>query len=276
MSSALNLHLKEVEKEKQLTREEEKKLTLQVMLGNQEAREKLIKANMRYVISKAFEYADQGIPVEDLIQEGYIGLCKAVDRYDPLKEFKFITFASWWIWQSIIQFITNHSGTVRLPANKVSELRKIKKAEDKLSRELGRTPTLIELEEELPDLDVTHLMPWLNTSYNKHQHEDEESENRTEQDEIDALAKASGIPFPEPDNDMVAQGTIQEISKSIDKLTEREAKIIRLYYGVGDMTPLTLEEIGELFDLTRERIRQIKITALKKLEEMGGLKDALS
>lgn len=250
-------------------------LALQVMMGNAEAREKLITANMRFVISRAHEYVGQGAPIEDLIQEGYVGLCKAVDRYDPLKGYKFITFASWWIWQAIIQFLTNYGGTVRIPANKTADLRKIRKAEDKLSRDLGRFPTLNELEEELPDVNVSSLVPWMSITFNKHTNEHGDGNVINELDELDILAKSAGLAFPQPDDELMAKGFLDEIAAALNTLPERESKILRLYYGIGDITPLTLEEIGELFDLTRERIRQIKNNGLKRLAEKGNLKHSL-
>jgi RNA polymerase primary sigma factor len=272
---SLEIHLKEVEKYPTLAAKEEKKLALSIMMGNEDARSKLITANMRYVISRAFEYKDQDVPIEDLIQEGYVGLCKAVDRYDPLKGYKFITFASWWIWQGIIQFLTNHSHTVRIPANKISDIRKVRKTEDKLSRELGRPPTLEELDDELVGINVHKLLPWANLNFNKHIHQSSDSSSMTEQDEIDLMAKNSGIPFPQPDDKLMANSMLAELDMALNKLDNREARIIRLYYGLGDMTSLTLEEIGELFDLTRERIRQIKNIALGKLATQGDLHDLL-
>ena len=276
LPDSLEIHLKEVEKYPTLAPKEEKELALRIMLGNQDAREKLITANMRYVISRAFEYSDQGVAVEDLIQEGYVGLCKAVDRYDPLKGYKFITFAAWWVWQSIIQFLTNHTHTVRIPANKIADIRKVRKAEDKLSSELGRYPTIEELNDELPTINVYKLLPWVNITFNKHVPDQDSGNILSEQEEIDLLAKNSGIPFPKPDDELMSKSMLEELAQAIESLDDREAKIIRLYYGIGDMNPLTLEEIGELFDLTRERIRQIKNAALLKLEANGELRDLLS
>jgi len=230
---------------------------------------------MRFVIARAYEYVDSGIPVEDLIQEGYVGLCKAVDRFDPLKGYKFITFASWWIWQAIIQFIANNSHIVRVPANKLADIRKLKKVEEELQRTLGRIPSLAELEQELPNLDVPKLIPWLgmvNNRKNRNPETDEETRlSLSEQNEIDLLAKNSGIPFPQPDDELLARSDLEEIQSALDRLTEREAAILRMYYGLEELTPMTLEEIGELFNLTRERIRQIKGSALKRLAEKGVL-----
>ncbi len=275
MSQVLQIHLKEVQRYPTLTPKEEKQLALKVMLGNEQARERLITGNMRFVISKALEYADQGIPIEDLIQEGYVGLCKAVDKYDPLKGYKFITFASWWIWQSIIQFLTNNSSMVRIPANKVSDISKVRRMEDQLHNELGRMPNLEELEAALPNINVEKVMPWVHINFSKKPTIDSEVGAVNDQDEIDILAKASGIPFPQPDDELLAKSTIQELQTALDKLSKREQSILRLYYGMDDMATLTLEEIGDLFGLTRERIRQIKNSALLKLAKMGTLKDAL-
>lgn len=271
MNSILDIHLKEIDKYPSIPPKEEKTLALKIIMGNQEARERLITANMKYVVSRAFEYADQGVPVEDLIQEGYIGLCKAVDRYDPLKGYKFITFASWWIWQSILQFLTNYSNTVRLPVNKISDIRKLRRAEEKLNKELGRAPTMEELDECLEDVDVMKLLPWINSSAQQQSHIIDNDDELSEQEEIDLLARNSGIPFPQPDDDLISDSTLQDLNSALDCLTDREAKIIRLYYGLGDMTPLTLEDIGELLGLTRERIRQIKNIALGKLSVNGHL-----
>ncbi len=264
MATALQIHLKEVQKYPTLSTKEEKELALKVMIGNQEAREKLIVSNMRYVIGKALEYKDHGAPLEDLIQEGYIGLCKAVDRYDPLKGYKFITFASWWIWQAILQFLTQHANTIRIPANKLSELRELRKAEDQLYTELGRAPTLEELTEVLPDVNIGALLPWMN--------------DRTrdgENDEEDTYASHGYLPFPTPDDELTTKSMLEKLNKVVDCLPDRESRIIRLYYGLNDMKPLTLEEIGNLMGLTRERIRQIKVIALKKLSELEVLKEAL-
>lgn len=277
MKTALEMHLKEVQKYPTLTPRQEKELALKIMLGNTEAREQLILGNMRYVISKAIEYSEQGVPLEDLISEGYVGLCKAVDKYDPLKGYKFITFASWWIWQSIISFLTNNIGTVRIPVNKVSDIAKIRKMEEQLSNELGRTPTVEELEEALPGMCIAKLAPWMNISYLRTipRNEDKDPNAMTEQEEIDLLAKASGIPFPQPDDDLVAKSLLKEIDGALNRLSEREQAIIRMYYGLDELTPMTLEEIGDLYGLTRERIRQIKNSALGKLENMGTLKNVM-
>ncbi len=270
--TALQIHLKEVNQYPILTTKEEKELALRAMIGNKEARDKLITSNMRYVIGKALEYKNQGAPLEDLIQEGYLGLCKAVDRYDPLKGYKFITFASWWIWQSILQFLTIHANTIRIPANKLGELRELKKAEEKLHNELGRRPTLTELEEELPEINVQILLPWIN---NKSQYNKDDDGNYSEDEEISELSAASRVPFPSPDEEIMTKSFLEKLDKVINQLPEREGKIIRLYYGMNDMKPLTLEEIGGLVGLTRERIRQIKNIALEKLANTEALKEAL-
>ena len=270
MATALQIHLKEAQKFPVLTTKEEKELALKVMIGNAEAREKLITSNMRYVIGKALEYKNQGAPVEDLIQEGYYGLCKAVDRYDPMKGYKFITFASWWIWQSILQFLTINANTIRIPANKLNELREVRKVEERLFNELGRTPTLDELSEELPDIKVNLILPWI-TSTTKNNQSDSGNEN----DSLDEFVHISHIPFPAPDDELMAKNLLEKLNQVVDSLPERECRIIRLYYGLDDMKPLTLEEIGGLMGLTRERIRQIKVVALAKLAELDVLKGAL-
>lgn len=276
MNSILDIHLKEVDKYPSITPKEEKTLALKVMMGNQEAREKLITANMKYVISRAYEYADHGVPIEDLIQEGYVGLCKAADRYDPVKGYKFITFASWWIFQSILQFLTNSVSTVRLPVNKVTEIRKLRRAEEDLNKELGRSPTMEELDDALEDIDVYKLLPWINTTMRQQSYIIDDNDDLSEQEEIDLLARNSGIPFPQPDDDLMSKSVVQDLTSALGTLTDREAKIIRLYYGLDNMTPLTLEDVGELLGLTRERIRQIKNTALGKLAASGHLKNFLS
>lgn len=270
--TALQIHLKEVNQYPILSTKEEKELALRAMIGNKEARDKLITSNMRYVVGKALEYKNQGAPVEDLIQEGYLGLCKAVDRYDPLKGYKFITFASWWIWQSILQFLTIHANTIRIPANKLNELRELKRVEERLHNELGRRPTLLELEEELPEINVQVLLPWIN---DRTSHKGDENGEYSEDEEISEMSMSSRIPFPSPDEEIMSKSFSDSLMKIISQLPEREGKILRLYYGLDGMKPLTLEEVGDLMGLTRERIRQIRNIALERLAKTEALKEAL-
>lgn len=246
---SISKYLKDVRKIDMLTPEQEVELATLVQAGDKVATEKLIKANLRFVISVAKEYQNQGLPLADLIAEGNFGLIKAAQKFDPTRGFRFISYAVWWVKQSIIQSLNDNSRTVRLPVNVTNNMSKTKKEVSKFEQENGRKP--VEGEMELGVLNQPFCSS-LNESIN---------EDGDEMIDIieDKTFESPDVSFERP-NDMLKN----ELDKTLSILSPRERQIIELYFGLGG-TPLTLEEIGEDYDLTKERIRQIKEKALRKL-----------
>jgi RNA polymerase primary sigma factor len=246
---SISIYLKDVRKLSMITAEEEISLAKKIQEGDSRAAEKLIKSNLRFVISVAKEYQNQGIPLADLIAEGNVGLIKAAQKFDPERGFRFISYAVWWIKQSIIQSLNDHARTVRLPVNVTNNIAKLKKDISAFEQQHGRKP--IEGE-----MDLTALNQPFCTSLNETINEDG--------DEIVDIIEDNSFVKPdeamEKPNDMLKS----ELEKTLSILSIRERQIIELYFGLNG-TPLTLEEIGEDYGLTKERIRQIKEKALRKL-----------
>ncbi len=256
----LDQYFKEIGEVSLLKPEEEIELTKRIKKNDQKAMEKLVQANLRFVVSVAKEYQHQGLFLSDLISEGNIGLIKAAKRFDETRGFKFISYAVWWIRQSILQSLAEHSRVVRLPLNKVGVLNKIGRVHEKLEKKLERKPNTQEVAEfmEMNGRDVYETLKMSGRHLSLEAPLNEEDGNRL----VDVLQN-SGQPLPD---DVLNSDSLKiEIEDVLNTLSEKEAKVIKLYYGLEGERPLTLEEIGEVFNLTRERVRQIKKKAIRRL-----------
>lgn len=258
-SQSLDKYLHEIGKVDLITAEEEVILAQKIREGDQAALERLTKTNLRFVVSVAKQYQNQGLTLGDLINEGNLGLIKAAKRFDETKGFKFISYAVWWIRQSILQAIAEQSRIVRLPLNQVGSLSKISKAFSKLEQEYEREPS----PEELADILETTVDKVSDTLSNSGRHVSMDAPfvQGEENTLLDVLENAD----PETDSTLIDESLSEEIRRSLATLTEREREIIVLFFGLGSNHQLSLEEIGEKFNLTRERVRQIKDKALQRL-----------
>ncbi|MCH8556715.1 MAG: RNA polymerase sigma factor RpoD/SigA [Balneolia bacterium] len=259
-SQSLDRYLQEIGKVSLITPDEEVELAKRIQAGDQEALEKLTQANLRFVVSVAKQYQNQGLSLGDLINEGNLGLIKAAKRFDETRGFKFISYAVWWIRQSILQALAEQSRIVRLPLNRVGALNKIGKELSKLEQEYERLPSAAELSESL-DMTVSEVADTLKIS-GRHLSVDAPFAQGEDNRLLDVLENEE---TPNPDLELMSESLKVEIERALSKLSTREAEVIRLYFGIGREHSLTLEEIGERFDLTRERVRQIKEKALRKL-----------
>lgn len=259
-SQSLDKYLQEIGKVELLTPEEEIDLARRIKKGDQNALEKLTKANLRFVVSVAKQYQNQGLSLGDLINEGNLGLIKAAKRFDETRGFKFISYAVWWIRQSILQALAEQSRIVRLPLNRVGALNKIGKAFSTLEQEFEREPSASELAEEL-DMSLFEVADTLKIS-GRHLSMDAPFAQGEDNRLLDVIQDER---TPLPDNELMRESLSKEVERALNTLTEREAEVIRLYFGLGREHSLTLEEIGEKFQLTRERVRQIKEKAIRRL-----------
>jgi len=259
-SESLDRYLHEIGKEKLITPDDEVRLAKEIQKGSQRALEDLTKANLRFVVSVAKQYQNQGLSLGDLINEGNLGLIIAAKRFDETRGFKFISYAVWWIRQSILQALAEQSRIVRLPLNRVGALNKIGKELSKLEQEYERIPSAHELAESL-EMTVGEVADTLKIS-GRHLSMDAPFAQGEDNRLLDVLENEE---IPNPDFELMGESLKVEIERALSKLTKREAEVIRLYFGIGREHSLTLEEIGERFDLTRERVRQIKEKALRKL-----------
>lgn len=260
-TASLDKYLQEIGKVDLITAEEEVELARKIKQGDQRALEKLTKANLRFVVSVAKQYQNQGLTLPDLINEGNLGLIKAAQRFDETRGFKFISYAVWWIRQSILQALAEQSRIVRLPLNKIGSINKINKAYAQLEQEHERQPSAEEIGNmlEMSENDVKESM----RNSGRHVSMDAPLVDGEDSNLYDVLRSAES---PNPDADLLNESLRTEIERSLATLTPREADVIRLYFGLSGQHPMTLEEIGETFDLTRERVRQIKEKAIRRLK----------
>lgn len=262
-TASLDKYLQEIGRVELITAEEEVELARRIKKGDHDALDKLTKANLRFVVSVSKQYQNQGLTLPDLINEGNLGLIKAAQRFDETRGFKFISYAVWWIRQSILQALAEQSRIVRLPLNKIGSINKINKAFSKLEQQFERPPTPAELAECL-EMTIDEVKQSISNS-GRHismdaplSNDDDSGNNMYE------VYNAEGNPSPE--DNLLGQSLRMEIERSLHTLTLREADVIKLYFGLSGEHPMTLQEIGDRFDLTRERVRQIKEKALRRLK----------
>ena len=260
-TASLDKYLQDIGREDLITADEEVRLAQLIRTGDQRALDKLTKANLRFVVSVAKQYQNQGLSLPDLINEGNLGLIKAAKRFDETRGFKFISYAVWWIRQSILQALAEQSRIVRLPLNQVGSLNRIGKASAKMEQELGRPPTANELAEflELPVYKVKASLKM----HSRHLSVDAPLMEGETSSMLDVMANEGD---PETDEYLMHESLAQEIARSLSTLSEKERDVINLYYGIGQGHSWTLDEIGIKFGLTRERVRQIKEKAIRRLK----------
>ncbi|WP_339609406.1 sigma-70 family RNA polymerase sigma factor [uncultured Planktosalinus sp.] len=260
-TASLDKYLQEIGKVDLITADEEVELAQRIKKGDQRALEKLTKANLRFVVSVAKQYQNQGLTLPDLINEGNLGLIKAAQRFDETRGFKFISYAVWWIRQSILQALAEQSRIVRLPLNKIGSINKINKTFAFLEQSHERPPSAEEIAKEL-DMTINDVKESMKNS-GRHVSMDAPLVEGEDSNLYDVLRSGES---PNPDKNLLHESLRTEIERALETLTPREADVIRLYFGLGDQHPMTLEEIGETFDLTRERVRQIKEKAIRRLK----------
>ena len=260
-TASLDKYLQEIGKVDLITANEEVELAQRIKAGDDRALEKLTKANLRFVVSVAKQYQNQGLTLPDLINEGNLGLIKAAKRFDETRGFKFISYAVWWIRQSILQALAEQSRIVRLPLNKIGSINKINKTFAFLEQSHERPPSAEEIAKEL-DMTINDVKESMKNS-GRHVSMDAPLVEGEDSNLYDVLRSGES---PNPDKELLHESLRTEIERALETLTPREADVIRLYFGLGDQHPMTLEEIGETFDLTRERVRQIKEKAIRRLK----------
>ena len=260
-TASLDKYLQEIGKVELITADEEVELAQRIRQGDRIALEKLTKANLRFVVSVSKQYQNQGLSLPDLINEGNLGLIKAAQRFDETRGFKFISYAVWWIRQSILQALAEQSRIVRLPLNKIGSINKINKTYAKLEQEFEREPNAEEIAEvlDLTEAEVKESMK----NAGRHVSMDAPLVQDEDKNMYDVL-KSDEVVTPEAE--LLYESLRKEIDRAISTLTQREADVVRLYFGLNGSHPMTLEEIGEKFDLTRERVRQIKEKAIRRLK----------
>jgi RNA polymerase primary sigma factor len=259
-SQSLDKYLQEIGKVDLITAEQEVEYAIRIREGDQLALEKLTKANLRFVVSVAKQYQNQGLTLGDLINEGNLGLIKAAQRFDETRGFKFISYAVWWIRQSILQALAEQSRIVRLPLNRVGSLNKISKAFSALEQKFEREPSPEELAEVL-ELTTDEVVNTMKIS-GRHISMDAPFAQGEENNLLDVLENNHENT---PDSELINDSLRRDVMRTLTTLTEREAEVVSLYYGLNGTNSYSLEEIGEKFDLTRERVRQIKEKAIKRL-----------
>ncbi len=260
-TASLDKYLQEIGRVDLISPEEEVDLARRIKEGDQMAMEKLVKANLRFVVSVAKQYQNQGLTLPDLINEGNLGLIKAAKRFDETRGFKFISYAVWWIRQSILQALAEQARIVRLPLNKIGSINKINRTFSELEQRFEREPSAGEIAEllEMNEQEVKDSI----LSSGRHVSMDAPLQDGEEGDMYDVMRSSDS---PAPDNSLMNESLRGEIERSLAALTPREADVVRLFFGLGGEQAMTLEEIGIRFDLTRERVRQIKEKAIRRLK----------
>ncbi len=260
-TASLDKYLQEIGKVDLITAEQEVELARKIKQGDKLALEKLTKANLRFVVSVSKQYQNQGLTLPDLINEGNLGLIKAAQRFDETRGFKFISYAVWWIRQSILQALAEQSRIVRLPLNKIGSINKINKASARLEQGFEREPNVKEIAGEL-DMTETEVKESMRNA-GRHVSMDAPLIQDEDNTMYDVLKSDEAIT---PETGLLYESLRKEIDRAISTLTQREADVVKLYFGLNAQHPMTLEEIGEKFDLTRERVRQIKEKAIRRLK----------
>jgi RNA polymerase primary sigma factor len=262
-TASLDKYLQEIGREDMISADEEVQLAIRIRQGDRAALERLTRANLRFVVSVSKQYQNQGLALPDLINEGNMGLIKAAERFDETRGFKFISYAVWWIRQSILQALAEQARIVRLPLNKIGVINKINRAFSELEQRYERPPSVDELADALEcspeDVRQSIQNSGRHVSMDASLVEGDESSSSM----YDLLPNDS---IPGPENELVIESLRKDIERSLTTLTSREGDVVRMYYGLSGRYPLTLEEIGEKFDLTRERVRQIKEKAIRRLK----------
>jgi RNA polymerase primary sigma factor len=260
-TASLDKYLQDIGKEELITTDEEVQLAQKIRAGDQQALEKLCKANLRFVVSVAKQYQNQGLSLPDLINEGNLGLIKAARRFDETRGFKFISYAVWWIRQSILQALAEQSRIVRLPLNQVGSLSKMNKVSSRLEQRFERPPSSDEIatEMEISQQKVEETLRISTRTISMDAPIDQD-------DDLKFLDVFVSEDTPGTDEDLIRESLAREVQRSLSTLAEKEREIINLFYGIGVPHNYTLEEIGDMFDLTRERVRQIKEKALRRLK----------
>lgn len=261
-TASIDKYLQEIGHVELLSTEEEVQLAQRIKHGDQKALEKLTKANLRFVVSVSKQYQNQGLSLSDLINEGNLGLIKAAQRFDETRGFKFISYAVWWIRQSILQALAENSRIVRLPLNKVGVLNKVLRTSSFLEQKLGRSPEAEEIADELQlkTYEVTEML----RNVGRHVSVDAPLSQDEGTTMIEQMMHEDG---PTPEKNLIYESLKTEIERIVSTLSTREAEVIRCYFGLTHNYPMTLEEIGEKYDLTRERVRQIKEKAIRQLKQ---------
>ena len=261
-TASLDMYLQDIGRVELITAEEEVILAQKIKQGDQRALDKLVKANLRFVVSVSKQYQNQGMSLPDLINEGNLGLIKAAQRFDETRGFKFISYAVWWIRQSILQSLAEQSRIARLPLNKIGAINKINKTLSKLEQDLEREPSYDELSESLDMLpqDIQDTMR------NNHRHMSMDAPLSLHEEGGNMYDLMENDEAISPDKVLMSESLQQEITRALSTLTEREADVVKLFFGLNGSHAHSLEEIGEKFDLTRERVRQIKEKAVRRLK----------
>ncbi|WP_323788460.1 RNA polymerase sigma factor RpoD/SigA [Psychroserpens sp.] len=261
-SKSLDKYLQDISKLPMITAEEEVELAQRIREGDQAALDKLTTANLRFVVSVAKQYQNQGLTLPDLINEGNAGLVKAAKRFDETRGFKFISYAVWWIRQAILQALAEQSRIVRLPLNKIGSINKINKAFSFLEQSHQRAPSAEEIAHEL-DMTVSEVKQSLKNS-GRHLSMDAPLKEGETSSLYDVVKSGES---PNPDRDLMKESLNVEINRALDTLSQKESDVIRLNFGLSNEPPMTLDEIGVTFDLTRERVRQIREKGIRRLRQ---------